>query len=385
MVLLLGACAVPPSTAVEHGASRESPFLQDTRELEAFFQTQMATAHVPGLAVALVKDGRVRWARGYGFAQLPSRPVTKDTVFRIASISKTVVAAALMQLIEQPSRSLSLDQDIQRSLPFAVRNPAFRETPITFRMLLTHTSSIVDGSGDFSDVPGADATMPLGEWVRAYLERSDSWGNYAPGAKYSYSNGAASLAGYLVEAISGQSLQEYCRKNLFTPLGMNETSWFLRDFAQAHLAVPYEFASGTLRPIEHYGEAFYPAGQLRTSVTQLARFLAMIAGKGRLGPARVLQPATIDEMLRPQIPAVDTDQRIVFSTFIEPKRGHPFVGHTGAYRGCSSEMWLDLVSGAGYVLLTNGDIYLHGSKDPAAAAAMNAINAKIIDLSMELD
>jgi CubicO group peptidase (beta-lactamase class C family) len=374
-----------PAISPAPDAEEDEPFPQDTKELEDFFLAQMSAAQIPGMGVALVKDGGIRWARGYGFAELSSRSVTKDTVFRIASISKTVVAAALMHLIEDPAQKLSLDQDVQTKLPFPVRNPNFAGTPITFRMLLTHTSSIIDGPGDFSDVFGSDAPTPLSTWVQTYLARSDSWGNYAPGSKYSYSNAAASLAGHLVEAISGMNLQEYCRKFLFTPLEMNETSWFLRDLERKNLAVLYESVGGKPTALEPYGEAFYPAGQLRTSASQLARFLGMMTGKGRFGTTRVLAEATVDEMLRPQVPTIDPGMLIIFHNYKEPKLGHLFAGHGGAYRGCSSDMWFDLDSGAGYLFLTNSDVYMRANKgDTAGAAAMRAINVKLTDLAMAL-
>jgi CubicO group peptidase (beta-lactamase class C family) len=113
--------------------------------LDSFIVAQMNSQHVAGLAACIVKSGRVVWNGNYGFADIArNKPVTDSTIFMLASISKTVTATALMQLYE--AGRFQLDDSVNGHLPFAVRNPNFPSVPITFRMLLTHRSSIQDRS-----------------------------------------------------------------------------------------------------------------------------------------------------------------------------------------------------------------------------------------------
>ena len=114
-------------------------------QLDEAIEQQMRAAKIPGAAVAVVKDGEIVFAKGYGYADpVTMQPVTPDTLFTIASVSKTVTGTALMELYEQGQ--FDLDEDINRYLPFSVGNAMYPEDKVTFRMLLTHTSSIIDSA-----------------------------------------------------------------------------------------------------------------------------------------------------------------------------------------------------------------------------------------------
>lgn len=151
----------PPATAV--------PLVVN----DAFFQSRMQAAGAPGAAMAIVKNGILLWSKGYGYADLQAaRPATPDTLFMLASISKTFVATALLQLAERSPAGLAvLDQDISVGLPFTVRNPHYPSVPITYRMLLTHTSSLIDGPyfQDFQWTQG-DSPVPLQSFIVAYMQ-----------------------------------------------------------------------------------------------------------------------------------------------------------------------------------------------------------------------
>jgi CubicO group peptidase (beta-lactamase class C family) len=337
------------------------------------------------MAIALVKNGRVGWSKGFGLADIDAkRPVTPDTLFMLASVSKTITSVALMHLFEDPALHVSLDEDVNGRLPFPVRNPSFPDKPITLRMLLTHTSSFdgVLGLENVENTVDGDPTISLHDYVAAAVAKSASWSSAEPGTAYSYSNIAITLVGYLVEAISGISLEAYCHEAIFKPLQMNETSWFLRGLDQTHIAMPYEFTQGLFQPQGQYGVPFYPATELRTSVTQLARFLMMFAGRGQYQGARVLQAATIDEMSRAQIPAIDPNQGLVW--FREPLGNVTVLGHSGGYFGVGTEMWFDSTTGSGYVLLSNGGDMLTGYSDAVVNDAWAALNKKLITLAESL-
>ncbi len=373
-------------TAAADAADWYDGALLDTPEVDTFLTAQMQAAHVPGMAVAIVKGPHIGWAKGYGLADISeNRSVTPDTLFILQSVSKTVTATALMHLIEDPSRGLSLDDDVGAKVPFNVRNPNHPGTPISYRMLLTHTSSLVDGAILDDPASVGDGTTTLHDWLVDALSRDDAWSSSAPGTSFSYSNTAVSLAGYLVEQISGQSLQDYCRSVVFMPLGMTESSFSLSGLDPSHIAMPYEYSGGHFQSQGQYGFPDYPDGRLRTSANQLARFLAMFMQKGLFGGARVLQEATVDEMRRIQFPSVAPDQGLIwFFWFDQSTR---ILGHNGAYLGASTDMWFDPATNAGYIILTNGGVYFDHFADTTESpdvAAMDAINFKLMDLAHAL-
>ncbi len=348
---------------------------------DSFFLDRLNTARAPGAAVALVKDARVVWSKGYGYADATARrAATPDTRFMLASISKTVVAVALMQLLERDPRGLSvLGADVQFGLPFSFRNPAYPNVPITFRMLMTHRWSMVDGPffENFTFVQG-DSPVPLASFLGDYGPDAGNWSKAAPGTESSYSNAGATMLGYLVERLSGMNLQEYCTSFVFGPLGMKESSWFLAGLDPNHIAMPYEFERGVFNPQGLYGFPDYPDGQLRTSAVQLARFLMMFSGDGALNGARLLQPATVAEMKRPQVAPPNDHQGLVFYGIdVGPVR---LLGHNGSYDGVSTDMWFDPATRSGYILLTNGGAYLHGTT--AENDAMIEINDKLLELAL---
>ena len=379
-----GAAAAGPAASPSAASCAADPVPAiDTSSLDPFFTAQMQAAKVPGLSVAVVGGGRIKWAKGYGLADIAqNKPVTTDTVFMLASVSKTVTAVALMQLIEDPARGLSLDQDINGKLPFSVRNPRFPSTPITYRMLLTHTSSLIDSDAYWTiaepdPLPQGDSPIALLGFDRDYVARSDSWSTSAPGTAYSYSNTGASITGLLVETISGMNLQVYAKAHVFDPLGMKESSFFLRDLDVTHIAMPYDGTPPVAQG--HYGYPDYPDGQLRTSAPQLARFLLMFAQKGQCGQ-RLLKEATVTAMETVQLPAVDPLQGLIW--YYDTKAGTNVLGHRGGDKGVSTDMFFDPSTGSGYVLLSNGSTNTSGT--PTEQAAMDAMNEKLLELAKTL-
>jgi CubicO group peptidase (beta-lactamase class C family) len=362
-------CGAAPTAAV------------DTTALDPFFLAKMKAANVPGLSVAVVGGGRIKWAKSYGLADIAAgKPVTNDTLFMLASVSKTVTSVALMQLLEDPARGLSLDQDVNGKLPFSVRNPKFPSTPITYRMLLTHTSTLVDSDGYWAiaepnPLPRGDSPIALLDFERDYVPRADSWSSSPPGSAYEYSNTGAALLGLLVETISGKNLDEYAKANIFDRLGMKEASFFLRNLDASHVAIPYE----QVTPLVHYGYPDYPAGQLRTSAPQLARFLLMFAQKGQCGQ-RVLTEQTVATMRTVQLPSVAAGQGLIW--YYAEQAGTNVLGHRGGDRGVSTDMFFDPTTGSGYVLLANGSTNTSGVA--SEEAAMTAMDDKLVELAKTL-
>jgi CubicO group peptidase (beta-lactamase class C family) len=370
----------------------------DTTDIDPIFDREMSRAKIVGLSVAVVRDAQLKWAKGYGLANIQEeKAVTKDTLFMLASVAKTVTAVALMQLIEDPVRGggITLDSDINDKLPFSVRSPRFPNVPITYRMLLTHTSSLIDGPG-FNQVPSprptGDSPTPLLSWEREAVANEANWlPNDPPGTTRKYSNTAVALAGLLVEQISARDLNEYSKAQIFDPLLMKDASWFhnkgFDGDALTRIATPYDGPSREAQG--HYGYADYPSGQLRTSAPQLARFLMMFASGGQYKTARVLKQETVDEMRKPQVPAIDPSQGLIWYTTTRggtgtgtgTGAGTPVMGHNGGDAGVKTEMFFDPQTKAGYVLLMNSN---RTTSAPILSEAIDKMSAKLLDLAKTL-
>jgi CubicO group peptidase (beta-lactamase class C family) len=333
--------------------------------LDAFVAEQMAELHLPGLAACLVRQDRVLWSSGYGWANIERElPATPDTLFLLASVSKTVTAVAVMQAVEDGL--LDLDADVNEVLPFPVRNPHFGRRPITGRMLLTHTSSIEDDGYLLSRLYfHGDAPFALDDFLREYLTPDgrffSQWVNFGaapPGTTFRYSNYAVALAGLLVEAATGTPFDGFCRERIFGPLGMTQTSWRVADLDERTLAMPYQYDLEAARfvPWGIYGYPDYPDGLLRTSAAQLARFLMAFIGFGEYRGTRILQPETVAEMRRPQIEDLYPGQGLIWYYQAGPE-GTSLLGHDGGDLGVATLMFFEPESEVGVILLDNGEAW----------------------------
>jgi CubicO group peptidase (beta-lactamase class C family) len=332
---------------------------------------QLQTLDVPGLAAAIVKNGRLVCTAAAGLAHIEQeKPVTPDTLFLIASVSKTITGTALMQLRDE--RRFHLDDNVNSYLPFKIAIPAAPTAAITFRQLLTHTSSIADntkyincpGSCAYGSslgafvTKGADSPISLAELTKGYLtpggayyDRAANFKSTPPGTVSDYSNMGTVLAGYLVELLSGLPFDRYCKEQIFTPLGMDTTSWRLEGIDRSILAMPYDKGSSGYVPYGQYGEPDYPDGMLRTSVKELGYFLISYIQGGQYNGQRVLKSRTVREMLKRQSP-LDRSQGLVWVS--QSIGGRLVWGHDGADNGAGAQMWFDPAKSEGVILLTNG-------------------------------
>ena len=306
--------------------------------------------------------------------------MTSDTLFELASISKTVIAAAVMQLWEQGR--LDLDKDVNSYLPFQVVNPHVPDVPITTRMLMTHTSSITDNTAVLILSYGlGDPTIPLGQFLQDYLtpggasyDPNLNYSQAAPGTSFSYSNFGASLAAYLVEVIASNPFDRYAATYIFQPLGMMETSYRFADLDTSHIAMPYGYNGwrGKYFPYGFYGCPLYPIGWVITSAPQLARHLIAFIQYGELDGVRILQPATVEEMRRIQYPEVAPEFGLFW--YWERFRGWQLLGHNGGNFGVTTEMFFRVADGVGVILLMNGD-----RTSPGSLPIVYAIGARLFE------
>jgi CubicO group peptidase (beta-lactamase class C family) len=330
----------------------------------------MALGKLPGVSAAVVRGNEVVWARGYGSANLwRGEAVRPNTLFMLASISKTVIATAVMQAVE---RSLfGLDDDVNDILPFTVRTPEHPGRAITVRHLLTHTSAIRDRWSVWDDLYAeGDSTIPLGAFLEGYLVpggedfRLTNFYDTKPGLRYRYSNVGSALAAFLVEAASGNGFDAWCEANIFEPLGMDRAGWHLADVPAADVAMPYRWSEDDhhYRAIGQYGYPDYPDGALRTTAPQIARHLGMMMNGGTWNGARVLERETVREILRSQNPDTVEGQGLIW--YRTHSGGRRLIGHDGGDRGVATVAFYDRDEDVGVVVLANGNWRRVGGRWP---------------------
>jgi CubicO group peptidase (beta-lactamase class C family) len=309
--------------------------------LDGYLPYALRTADIPGVVVTVVKDGQILTARGFGYADVEKRtPVDPErTLFRPGSVSKLVTWTAAMQLVEQGK--LDLDRDINGYLDFKI--PDYGGKPVTLRQLMTHTAGFEEAVKDiiFTD-PGH--LLPLGE----YLKRWTPTRVYEPGTTPAYSNWATALTGYLVERVSGESIDDYVDKHIFAPLGMTNST--TRQPLPAALAG--QMASG-YKPGQDAGKFEIvgpaPAGSLSASGTDMAKFMIahLDKGKGLLSPevAAEMQNAPLDKFNPVSLlPPLNRMRLGFFETNIN---GREVIGHLGDTEFFHTSLHLFMNEGVG--------------------------------------
>src|SRR5262245_48494785 len=186
--------------------------------LEGLIPAEIERNDIAGATVAIVKDGKLLFAKGYGYADVAKHtPVSaEETLFRPGSVSKLFTWTAVMQLVEQGK--LDLDRDVNEYLDFKI--PATYAEPITLRHLMTHTPGFEEAIKDLF-VPDASQLKPLRDYLTNHIPRRI----FPPGKIPAYSNYATALAGYIVERVSGKPYNEYIRDEILLALGMNRSTF----------------------------------------------------------------------------------------------------------------------------------------------------------------
>jgi CubicO group peptidase (beta-lactamase class C family) len=305
-------------------------------ELEAFLDgvlgNQLRSQHAAGATVAIVKDGRLFFTKGYGYADAARHiPVDPEkTLFRIGSVSKLFTWTAVMQLVEQGK--LDLDADVNRYLK-DVHVPSTYGQPVTLRNLLTHTAGFEDGFLGYTFSFSQQQRLPLAEALRQHMpvRVRPPTTDFNSVTNCSYSNWGAALAGHIVATVSGVPFDEYVRLHIFLPLGM--TSSTFREPLPAPLAarvsMGYAFENGEFVSKVPELDNFWPAGSVAATATDMARFMLAHLQDGQLGGARILNAATarlMHERAMSPDPAVNGMGLGFFETWLNGRRT---IGHGG--------------------------------------------------------
>ena len=310
-----------------------------------------------GLAVGVVRDGRLYHFHGHGLADIASRtPVTEDTVFRIGSVTKTFTAIAVLQLCEQGLVDLDAPAgDYLRGYRLVAAKPGHR--PPTVRQLLTHTAGLpqlVYPARAFQPVLGE--TVPYGQRVPSLEEfyRGRLHLTAEPGTRHTYSNHGFATLGQIIEDVTGQPLSGYFRDRIFGPLGMTGTDLARPDRITARLATGYALRAGGPRPVRDRDLVTAGAGGIYSTTADMARYAAALLAGGAGEHGQILKPETLTTMFAPHY---QPDPRLPgagLAFFRRDLGGHLLVEHDGLVPGFTSQMSLAPNDGTGVMAFTNG-------------------------------
>jgi len=326
---------------------------------EAAIEQIMKENPVMGLSVAVVKDNKFIYTHSFGLKDAETNtPLTNDNIFRIASISKSFSATAVMQLVE--ANKLKLDQDVSELVGFKVRNPKFPETVITLRLMLSHLSSINDSQGYFS----LDSINPAksANWENCY-------NNYEPGKKYMYCNLNFNMIGTIIEKVSGERFDAYIQNHILKPLQLYG-GYYVNELDKSKFATIYEYqpdaAKFVVSPnayaprttevaayqMGYSTPIFSPTGGMKISAKDLATYMMMHANYGKYNGVRIISKKSSKLMqtavsdVAPYGFALETPGSIM--------DGKKMIGHTGSAYGLFSAMFFDPQEKYGIVVISNG-------------------------------
>src|ERR1700760_960631 len=319
-------------------------------DVEEFFDLlindQLAREDGAGAIVGVVKDGQVILAKGYGYDDVAKgiRATGDASLFRIGSISKLIPWTAAMQLVEE--KKLSLDEDVNTYLDFKIP-PAFGK-PITLRNLMTHNTGFEDTWRDLG-VADAQQLIPLDVYVKTHTPKRI----YPPGVVAAYSNYGATLAGYLVQRVSGKPFEEYVGENIFRPLGMNRTTFaqpVAADLAPM-VSQGYGLASSPAGRFEYM--VLFPAGSVSASASDMCKFMLAHLQDGQLNGAQILSPETARLMHSRTLGFDERMNSWAYGFYEESTNGHRIIGHGGDLQRFHSDLHLILDAKTGFFISYN--------------------------------
>jgi CubicO group peptidase (beta-lactamase class C family) len=313
--------------------------------LDGIMPLQLEREDMAGATIAVVKDGKVLFAKGYGYSDYENKkPVSaEETLFRPGSVSKLFTWTAVMQLMEQGK--LDLDRDVNDYIDYKI--PEAFGKPITLKNILTHTSGFEEQIKDL--LKTGNESPNLGEYLKTHIPARI----YPPGTVPAYSNYGAAMAGYIVERVSGLPFNQYIEENIFKPLGMTHSTFAqpLPPDLAPFMANGYQLASDGPKPFEVVVPA--PAGSLSSTAADMAHFMMAHLQDGQLGDARILRSETA-RLMHSRLFALDEAANgMCYGFYEESRNGHRIIGHGGDTVYFHSDLHLIPDAGVGFFVSHN--------------------------------
>lgn len=313
-----------------------------------------------GLAVVFVKGNKIVYHNQFGVKNMETRePLQENTLFRIASISKSFTTTSLMQLVEQGK--VTLDTDVSQLAGFTIRNPKYPDKVITLEMLLSHTSSINDSQGYYDSL---DVINP--EKNPNYAK---CYNDYEPGKGYEYCNLNLNLSGSFLEKLSGERFDLYVVKHILRPLGLYG-GYCVDSLDSKKFASLYEYGNGKYTCVDKSAYnprseeisryvmgrdaiLFSPTGGMKLSALDLAKYMIMHMNYGTTPDGiRIISEASSKNMQTPR--SADENYGLTLNRMTQYSPGVELVGHTGGAYGMRSAMYFNPEKKYGFVMMSNG-------------------------------
>ena len=354
--------------ALNYGlASAQSPasLTAPPADLDAYVASSMKTFDIPGMAVAIVKDGKIVVAKGYGVRKLgDSTPVDEFTMFGIGSNTKAFTTAALATLVDEGK--LSWDDPVYQRLPGFVMYDPYVSHEMTIRDLLTHRSGMGLGEGDLLFWPHSTYTREEIIYKLRFMKPASSFRSH-----YAYDNLLYMTAGQIIPAVTGTSWDDYVRQRIFTPLGMNHSNVSNTNIQPGEdRAYPHSRLEGKLQviPFENLDNAG-PAGSINSCAADMAKWVQLQLNHGEFADrsGHLFSEQRSKEMWSPEtiLPSGDLPTALAglktnFADYalgwgLRDYHGRKLVGHTGGVGGFVSRVMLVPEENLGVVVLTNAE------------------------------
>jgi len=367
LVLVASYSAVSAQSASSTVAA-DADVLGAERLFSAWMDAQMLERGLPGVAVGVVADQDLVWSAGFGLGDIASKTkMSPATKFRMASHSKLFTATAVMQLREKGK--LRLDDPVEKYLPWFKVVPADSDDPpITIEELLTHSSGLPREAG----AHWTTFEFPTKEELRALMPARIA--PFAPEVRWKYSNLAFSVAGLIVEAVSGQSYADYVQREIFQPLGMDASSV---DKNVSGLAVGYgrRMPDGT-RATNPFIDArgMGAATGVTSTVEDMAKFASAQFRKGPRGGSQILSTGSLREMHRVRVLENNWTQGNAIGFAVRKAGDKVYVSHGGSYPGYQTNTMLWLDGKVAVIVLTNAD---DGNPGGISTELMNTVGMAV--------
>ena len=334
----------------------------DTASLDTEIDTFLKRYKTAGAAVLVAKDGEVVYTHYFGYAKKKTEErISRNTYFRLASVSKLVSGIHVMQLVEQGL--LDLDTDISEYLGYTVQNPYYPEDPLTLRMIMTHTTSL-KSNGGYTNVK-----LGLRELISADKPHRGNYYRERPGSKYRYSNFGAGIMGSLIESVTGKNLNDSITESLFGPLNMDAA--YSPSLLKSLANVPVIYKPGGIQAgaeisiAEGWDDSVDPdrhfrltPGNLWMKSGDLMRLVMMLCDRGMLEGQQILQPETVEMMMSDQKGQGAVTADTPYGLCIHRAEGlvpdKMLYGHQGMSGAILTNVYFEPESRFCFVFLTNG-------------------------------
>jgi CubicO group peptidase (beta-lactamase class C family) len=331
-----------------------------TQKAELELRTLMTELKAVGLSVVVVKKNDIIYKQHFGMQDIAKQKRLNDSsLFRIASISKSFSATAIMKLVE--AKKVKLEDDFSNLVGFKIRNPNFPNIPITLKMVMSHTSSINDSQGYFNLDVINPQTNP--NWAKCYS-------NYRPGTHYDYCNLNYNMVGATLERLTGERFDKHIKNKILTPLGLYGGYWVneldstrfatLYDYDSikaTFLASPQAYAKPKPEKINNYTlgyttPVFSPTGGMKIGAVDLAKYMTMHMNYGSYNGVKIMRKKSAKRLQRKISEEEGYGMAIRSANELIP--GKKLKGHTGSAYGLYSALFFDPKEKFGFVVITNG-------------------------------